>query len=272
MATENAITKRCRNCGEVKTISNFAKAKTGLHGVRGKCKTCRSRLRIKKQVSEIRPALAICTQCKEEKPFDLGHFKRNSYAKYGLTSECRSCLAIRNKAHYLNNKDQYRAANLAWRMANLDRAREIARNSAKRNRKRINAYVEKWREINKDRHIRNSVLWYEKNKERLKPLRARNRAQNPERYRVYARNHKCKKRGASGTHTKADIIELSRLQKGKCANCQKKLDKYHVDHIEPLNNGGSNDKYNLQLLCPPCNLRKSDIDPLEFARRNARLL
>jgi 5-methylcytosine-specific restriction enzyme A len=33
-----------------------------------------------------------------------------------------------------------------------------------------------------------------------------------------------------------------------------------VDHIEPLNNGGSNELYNLQLLCADCHAEKTRND------------
>lgn len=46
----------------------------------------------------------------------------------------------------------------------------------------------------------------------------------------------------------------------------------HVDHIKALARGGSNWPSNLQLTCGPCNNRKRAIDPIEFARRNGRLI
>ena len=50
---------------------------------------------------------------------------------------------------------------------------------------------------------------------------------------------------------------LGDCQRWKCNHCGKDIrDENHVDHILPLAKGGSNDMDNLQLLCPPCNLRK----------------
>ena len=45
--------------------------------------------------------------------------------------------------------------------------------------------------------------------------------------------------------------------KNKCACCKCKLDKFHIDHIKPLSNNGTNELSNLQALCPDCNLKKS---------------
>lgn len=51
--------------------------------------------------------------------------------------------------------------------------------------------------------------------------------------------------------------------RGNCADCGKNLtqeleDNYHIDHILPLSKGGTNDVSNLQILCEPCNLTKSN--------------
>jgi 5-methylcytosine-specific restriction endonuclease McrA len=47
---------------------------------------------------------------------------------------------------------------------------------------------------------------------------------------------------------------------------------FHVDHKIALANGGTNDRSNIELLCPPCNLRKHAKDPIVWARENGRLL
>jgi 5-methylcytosine-specific restriction endonuclease McrA len=89
----------------------------------------------------------------------------------------------------------------------------------------------------------------------------------------------CEKPGAAARHasrralekslgkgyTADDVQELMYSQRGRCRGCNGSLVVlgYHVDHRIPLSKGGRNDKSNLQLLCPPCNLRKSDKLPLE---------
>lgn len=62
------------------------------------------------------------------------------------------------------------------------------------------------------------------------------------------------------------------LQAGRCACCRKRLADFHVDHIVPLARGGTNDRRNMQVLCPSCNLDKGANDPIEFAQRQGRLL
>lgn len=53
--------------------------------------------------------------------------------------------------------------------------------------------------------------------------------------------------------------------KGTCCNCYRDVSgllningKIHLDHVIPLNKGGTNDTSNIQLLCETCNLKKSD--------------
>jgi 5-methylcytosine-specific restriction endonuclease McrA len=52
--------------------------------------------------------------------------------------------------------------------------------------------------------------------------------------------------------TKKERQELLTRQKGYCPCCGDKLDKYEIDHVNPLCRGGTNDVGNLQALCLPC--------------------
>lgn len=68
--------------------------------------------------------------------------------------------------------------------------------------------------------------------------------------------------------------ELYRDQKGLCMYCRTRLTlgASHIDHVTPVNQAGTNDRENLQLLCPGCNLRKSDRSDAEFRYRYRTLL
>ena len=67
---------------------------------------------------------------------------------------------------------------------------------------------------------------------------------------------------------------LHRDQNGLCLYCRNKLNMgaSHIDHITPVNQGGTNDLDNTQLLCAGCNLRKSDRNDTEFRHRYRSLL
>jgi hypothetical protein len=72
----------------------------------------------------------------------------------------------------------------------------------------------------------------------------------------------------------AQISALYIKQRRRCANCRCKItrDTMHKDHIIALSKGGSNSIRNIQLLCIPCNRKKYNKDPIEFAREMGRLL
>lgn len=85
-------------------------------------------------------------------------------------------------------------------------------------------------------------------------------------------NYKHTRRTATKTGeviSKGFMTLLLLKQKGKCVYCHTSIQSsYHIDHIEPLSKGGAHSKSNIQLLCPSCNIRKSNQDPYFFAQKN----
>jgi 5-methylcytosine-specific restriction endonuclease McrA len=115
--------------------------------------------------------------------------------------------------------------------------------------------------------------YYARNKERILAYDRARYALNKEARFAYCRNRRARKRGNGGKHSKADIVAIVELQRGRCALCKIKLKGiYHVDHIIPLSLGGANGRKNLQILCSKCNLAKGRFDPLEYNRKRGLLL
>lgn len=89
----------------------------------------------------------------------------------------------------------------------------------------------------------------------------------------YRHRRMAAEKNAAGSHTANDVQSILRLQRYKCACCGISLKSgFHVDHVVPLSRGGSNDKFNLQMLCATCNLRKSNKDPIQWAQQIGRLV
>lgn len=55
------------------------------------------------------------------------------------------------------------------------------------------------------------------------------------------------------------FVDIGRRDGFLCAMCGHAGNNLQIDHITPVAKGGTNDLGNLQLLCPPCNLAKSDL-------------
>lgn len=100
---------------------------------------------------------------------------------------------------------------------------------------------------------------------------------NPEKvrllHRIKAGRRRARLLDAGGRYTREHIERLLALQRNCCANCATSLAPgYHIDHRLPVAKGGSNHPENIELLCPPCNIKKSAKWPHEFAQENGRLL
>ncbi|WP_186215928.1 HNH endonuclease [Burkholderia gladioli] len=149
------------------------------------------------------------------------------------------------------------------------RARAWAQANKDRNRKR----AAKWREENPERHKENCRRNYSENKEHRANYR---RAYDKAKKDIVAqkgRSRRARKLKCVGSHTPEDILKLLMLQKGLCIYCKSDISKkYEIDHIMPLAKGGGDDKYNLQLLCKPCNSRKSDKLPEKYSQELGMLL
>ena len=105
---------------------------------------------------------------------------------------------------------------------------------------------------------------------RALPKVAEYKRNNRDKVRQWAANRRT--RGA--TKVPANVVQrLVEAQRGNCPVCQKKFGiSYHLDHIQPIARGGTNDAGNLQILCRACNLSKAAKDPIQFMQSRGYLL
>jgi len=185
-----------------------------------------------------------------------------------------------------------KAAQMRYREKNIDKIRErdvkikrdiretaegraklcvVQMKYAAKNKDKIKTRDKIWRAANAQKLITYMAKYYKTKKEHLNKQQKDHYAANKAVYAEYRRNYHARKVNALGTHTAADIRELFFEQKGMCGLCDLALDanSYHVDHWKPLSKGGSNDKSNLKLLHPKCNLSKGAKLPSEFNKRSA---
>lgn len=168
--------------------------------------------------------------------------------------QCKPCLTATNAAYRAANIDKCRALTVAWQKANPER------------RKATDA---SWKKANPDRCRAYEAAWYKANK---KSKSAWQKA-NLEKRRIYAHNRNARKRANGGVLSKGLTEKLFKLQRGKCPCCKKPLgDNYHLDHIMPLDLGGANEDWNMQLLRQTCNQQKHAKNPIDFMQSRGFLI
>lgn len=170
------------------------------------------------------------------------------------------------------------------------------------NRERLKARAQQWREQHPEQVKAGIKLYYENHRDGILDQSREYREANRERiaeakrtleYRQWKRQYdqkyraanpnkvkakKCARRAAElaapGSFTAEEIHSLLARQGFKCGNmaCRVSIEvDQHIDHVMPLSRGGTNWIDNIQILCPACNLRKSDKDPYEWAKENGLL-
>jgi 5-methylcytosine-specific restriction endonuclease McrA len=144
---------------------------------------------------------------------------------------------------------------------------------AGQNKARLARYAKDRRAVNPLPHRASSSACYDSNREHYLAAAKAYRADNKEKRNAWNQTRRAIKSGGAGQHTKADIDAILLEQRFRCAECGTSVrSKRNVDHIMPLKLGGTNDKRNIQILCPKCNMRKHAKHPIDWARENGRLL
>jgi len=249
--------------------------------------------------------MKICSKCKAEKP--LTEFSKHKSAKDGLCSTCKSCARLISSNWYYQNKEkalksraEYRVNNAqkkkdqdkAWRennkqrcidnakrwaSLNAEKSKAIKRAYSDRNLETVRLRARLWAENNPEKARINHKKWRDSNKDKIRERSATWASENKDARYASCSRRRALKNKSGGSHTSLDVLKIFESQRGNCASCEVELfnsgnNKFHVDHIIPISRGGRNDKYNLQCLCPGCNLRKHAKDPIAWANENGKLL
>lgn len=214
-----------------------------------------------------------CGRCMEHKPHDA--FAKGQ-GEFGLHTYCRACMKQYAADRWKNNHEA-RVKQLAkaaeWQRNNREKSNEYSRKYWSDKPEKRRAKGASWRLRNRDKANKLRAAWRLANLEKERAWKIRYRIEHPEQKRVTDAQRRARKRGALGKYTKADINSLLASQKRMCVACRKSIkDGYHVDHIVALINGGSNEKRNLQLLCPSCNIAKHAKHPIDFMQSRGYLL
>lgn len=242
--------KQCEACRATKGIGEFAEYAVPRHTLSPTCNDCRAEHRRQWEAADTARKIAWKKANPEWWRSYLAEWQRNNPEK----------VAAKAKRWRQAHRDEILARMKAARAADPEAARQRERAIYAANASQICRRKAKWRAANVDTERARHKRYKENNRETV-------------RLHWKARRHR--KRGAAGTFTATNIASLMDIQRGRCAHpwCRASLKAgHHIDHVMPLARGGSNDRRNLQLLCPPCNLKKHAKHPIDFAQENGLLL
>ncbi len=188
-----------------------------------------------------------CRTCKQEK--NRLAFHRDAAKADGLTSSCKECAKARAKSWYRANVERAKIARSVWYQAN-----KVA----------CSAKMAAYRRLHSHRIKAAKRAWYMANVGKKRAYDIQWQAANRRKFLTYRIVSEQRRRAATkGGATAQDVREILARQQYRCAICRVSIKKRrHIDHIKPLALGGSNERTNLQGLCPTCNERKSWRDPL----------
>lgn len=179
-----------------------------------------------------------------------------------------------NRARYAAKREQIKAQVAAYRAANAEKVKAMNAAYYVNNRGQRTAYAAEYRAQHRPEARALAKQWREQNPERAKAVIAAWYAANPDAMRIKKQNRRARKAAVGGSLSRGLVGRLLTLQRGRCASCACDLKStgHHLDHIVPLAKRGPHEDGNMQLLCPPCNMAKSDKDPLSWAAERGLLL
>lgn len=245
MATTNDTA--CQACSKCKhffalNAENFHKDKRTKTGFVWLCKPCACQ---KSRDWGRDNAEYVCEKHKQYYRDNAEHLK--AYAKdYARNNPDK--IKSANKIHYQKNKDAIDARNKEWAEKHPERVKEIKR-----------AYIER----DPERRRKQAREYPHRHPERTKERARLGRRNYPATARRSYTEYRKRKMNAEGTYTNQDVRNLFEDQEERCFFCGIRISwnipaDYHIDHLMPLNRGGSNWPDNLVLACGSCNSSRQD--------------
>lgn len=168
--------------------------------------------------------------------------KRDNYK----TDEYRAWNRERMRRYREQHPDRVRASVRKYRGAHREESREYARKNRAKQRK--------WW-ANNPGYL---AAYRRKNRERMRVHNQRWAAKNLDKIRIKCQRRRALKSSSDGSYTLLEWQALCRKYDFRCLACGKRAPDIQltVDHVIPLDKGGSNYIDNLQPLCLECNSAK----------------
>jgi len=221
--------RECTVCGEWKPFSEFYKAKSGLYGVRCRCKKC---------------DLALCHEYQSKHRKELRAYYRKYHAKHRKRRNAES------RQYYVEHREEILARNREYNAAHREEKRVYNHEYYIKHRQERLEYSRQYEADHPEirRNYRN------KNRERRRIYNRQWATRNPDKMRAKWARRRARRKQAPGNLTIEEEQRLYELY-DHCLCCDTTED-LTLDHIVPLAEGGAHSFENCQILCRPCNSSK----------------
>jgi 5-methylcytosine-specific restriction endonuclease McrA len=206
--------------------------------------------------------IKACTKCGELK--SLKDFPNDRRLRSGLSSQCRSCHAVRSARYYSRHAQKVIAAARQWRETHPERFSNLQR------RRYTKISSSEWadrRAANKTQVALNrraaSRSYYHRNELNRRKSAERVaawRQSNPEAYRAHSQSSSQRRRArlmsVLSDLTREQWQRIKFIYRFRCAYCGERK-PLTMDHVVPVSKGGHHTASNIVPACQSCNSRKS---------------
>lgn len=222
-----------------------------------------------------------CSKCKGWFLPTTEHFMLH---KGKLYSQCHNCRRAAKRDSHVRNREHNLERSRRWYEENREYAKQKIAEWYRSNREKVLAYTAEWQRLNPDKVKARNLRWVKNHPEQFRLMKKRHRqrpdvkakrraykiatvahnrewerqryANNPEvRAKQKAKAHR--RRMVEGEITASMLHEAYDSQEGRCFYCGITLYfDWHLDHMQPISRGGTNEQSNLACACPFCNLSK----------------
>lgn len=184
-----------------------------------------------------------CVKCLQVKQID--QFYKSDCNKDGFRNSCKKCFDVQSNRYHDGNSEKITSYKKEYRLINLDKIKEKAREWYQKNKEKIKAISSK-----------NYYDNYEKRQEYQAEYRKVRGKTSPEKSKQYKHNRRALVLGNGGKIKSKDWLDLCNKYGNKCLCCGRNDVRLTLDHVIPMKKGGSNTIENVQPLCKSCNSKK----------------
>lgn len=264
-------TKVCSKCkrGLPADKFHFYSANNTKDRLYSSCKECNGH-KFSKSKIEIPEGHLLCKKCERILPATLKYFYRRKNGKFGLRNECKECEAICKKAYLKNNPDynikyhdehKFEEAMYSkqYHESNKDKISEYNKQRYQKKRKEILGRTKKYYQVHKERYKENYRTFREEHKPEELERVSKWQKNNKEKGVLKSQRRRAKERQLESNYSEEEWFGCKNYFNNKCAYCGKKV-KLTVEHVIPVNKGGSYIRQNIIPACGTCNRSKGDKD------------